>query len=212
MISAFSHWAPFLYDRHHARHPFHSPSLSTTTLFTVTDAMNTTTPVSPFLSRSQQLYLAAARPLYYRPESSLLSWIPDHLLALLAPVVAYWVASAIFHCIDCASIGWLEKYRIHPSEEVKSRNLASRMQVLRAVILQHVIQTAMGLWWIDEKPVGEQVNHLAAIASKAPLLVGVLNTLVGEKLGAQLWSASGQTVLYYIYWWGIPCAKIFFGM
>ncbi|KAF7796848.1 hypothetical protein EIP86_008032 [Pleurotus ostreatoroseus] len=86
------------------------------------------------------------------------------------------------------------------------------MAVFRAVILQQLIQTAIGLWWLEKKPVGEQVDHLAAIASKAPFLVSVLKGLVGEKLGAQLWSEFGQAALYNVYWWAIPISKLLFGM
>lgn len=174
--------------------------------------MNVTKTVSPFISSAQQHYLQSARPFYYRPESALISWLPDHLLSLAAPVVAYWVASAFFHYLDCSSAQWLNAYRIHDSAEVKSRNLASRGQVFRAVVLQHVVQTVMGLWWMEKKPVGDQVDHLAAIASKAPLVVSVLRGLLGAQSGSQLWATYGAAILYNLYWWAIPFSKILFGM
>ena len=173
--------------------------------------MNVTESVSPFLTSTQQLFLSTTRPIYYSPHASLTSYMPDHLLAVAAPVVAYWVASGIFHALDCSGARWLDAYRIHESEEVKSRNLASRWEVLRAVLLQHVVQTAIGLWWMDVKPVGEQVNHLAATASMAPLVFSTLRGLLGEKVGVQLFATYGHYALYFIYWWAIPALKLLFG-
>ena len=102
--------------------------------------MNVTESVSPFLTASQQHYLATARPLYYTPASQVFPGIPDYLLALIAPVVAYWTASGIFHALDVSEAKWLDKYRLH--DEVKARNLASRGQAFRAVVLQHSRR-----WW-----------------------------------------------------------------
>jgi len=74
---------------------------------------------------------------------SLIEGVPDNILALIAPVVAYWTYSGFFHIIDTFEIA--EKYRIHPPDEVASRNKASRFDVLKDVVLQHVIQSLVGL-------------------------------------------------------------------
>lgn len=74
---------------------------------------------------------------------SLINGVPDGVLALIAPVVAYWSFSLIFHLLDIYKLA--ESHRIHPSEEMKRRNKAGRMEVLREVILQHLIQSAVGL-------------------------------------------------------------------
>ncbi|XBW35711.1 hypothetical protein QEN19_001281 [Hanseniaspora menglaensis] len=73
---------------------------------------------------------------------SLVSGINDGVLALIAPVVAYWALSLFFHIIDTFELA--EFYRIHPSEEVTKRNKATRMQVLIEVIFQHVVQSIVG--------------------------------------------------------------------
>lgn len=76
------------------------------------------------------------------PKKDLIPGIPDGVLSLLAPVVAYWTYSMFFHMIDVYELA--EKFRIHPSEEEKSRNKATLTEVLKDVVLQHVIQTVVG--------------------------------------------------------------------
>lgn len=70
---------------------------------------------------------------------TLIEGIPDGIIAIIAPVVAYWAFSGMFHMIDTFELA--EKYRIHPKEEVNKANKASRIEVLREVLLQHVIQS-----------------------------------------------------------------------
>ncbi|BAP71209.1 sphingolipid C4-hydroxylase SUR2 [Kluyveromyces marxianus] len=78
-------------------------------------------------------------------------WISDGKLALALPVVVYWAYSMFFHVIDTFEL--CEKYRIHPSEEVQKRNQASRTEVLREVLFQHLIQTVVGLTMLHFDPV-----------------------------------------------------------
>lgn len=86
-------------------------------------------------------------------KKDLLPWISDGKFALAAPVIAYWVYSMFFHIVDTYEL--FEKYRIHPSEEVQQRNKASRLEVLREVLFQHMIQTATGfsVLYFDPVPV-----------------------------------------------------------
>lgn len=73
----------------------------------------------------------------------LIDGIRDEYLALAAPVIAYWVVSMIFYFIDKFEL--LEKYRIHTPKEVMKRNKCSVFEVVRAVALQHLIQTGIGI-------------------------------------------------------------------
>jgi sphinganine C4-monooxygenase len=174
--------------------------------------MNATIPGMSLFSNSQQLYLSTVRPFYYVGSRSLLDIMPDHYLSLAAPVVAYWAASLLFHLLDISNARWLDKYRIHESAEVKSRNLASRWDVFTAVVLQHLIQTATGMWWMEDKPTGDAVEHLVPLVARAPLLLSLIRGLFGDKLGAQLWSTYGHQLAYGVYWWAIPIAKLLLGM
>ena len=82
-------------------------------------------------------------PYILRPLPPLLPWISDFHLSLALPVSAYWFMSLTFWYIDYKDL-W-SKYRIHTPAEFKKRNRATVGQVLRSVILQQFIQTALGL-------------------------------------------------------------------
>lgn len=75
-------------------------------------------------------------------KQSLVNGIDDSVLALISPIVAYWSYSAFFQFIDSYELA--EAYRIHPPEEVVSRNKASKAEVLKDVLFQHVVQTVVG--------------------------------------------------------------------
>jgi len=73
---------------------------------------------------------------------SLLPPIPDKLLTLLLPIAAYWGLSMSFHWIDTKD--YFPQYRLHTPAEVAKRNRVSRWEVIRDVVIQQVIQTAVG--------------------------------------------------------------------
>ncbi|KAG0247428.1 hypothetical protein BG011_001533, partial [Mortierella polycephala] len=68
-------------------------------------------------------------------QAPLFSFISDQSLALLLPVIVYWVYSLFFHWISVKEIPWLEQYRIHDKEE-ETRNRVSLSDVIKAVIFQ----------------------------------------------------------------------------
>lgn len=167
---------------------------------------------SSMLSPAQVHYLSTARPVYYSPRAHLVDWLPDHLLALAVPVIAYWISSIFFHILDISEWKWLDKYRIHESAEVKSRNLVTRAQVIRAVILQQIVQTIIGFFWMEKKLSGELVDHVGNMQRLEPMIARLLSWTVGEKMGARILDHDGALVLYTVYWWAIPTAKFLFGM
>ena len=174
--------------------------------------MNSTIAGLSLFSASQQHYLATARPFYYVGNTSILDWLADNYLSLAAPIIAYWTSSLFFHLLDMSDARCLDKYRIHDSAEVKSRNLATRWDVFVAVIFQHIVQTLVGLWWMKDRPVGDAVDHLSALAGRAPTLLNLLRAVAGSKLSAQLWADHGHELAYALYWWAIPAAKFLLGM
>ncbi|KAL8750655.1 MAG: hypothetical protein Q9184_006346 [Pyrenodesmia sp. 2 TL-2023] len=72
----------------------------------------------------------------------LLPPIPDKLLSLILPIAAYWGLSMLFHWIDTKD--YFPQYRLHTPAEVSSRNRVSRWEVVRDVVIQQVVQTAVG--------------------------------------------------------------------
>lgn len=77
------------------------------------------------------------------PRPDLIPQIPDKVLLLVLPVVAYWAVSLLFHWIDTKD--YFSQYRLHTPAEVLARNHVTRWDVFRDVILQQIIQTAFGL-------------------------------------------------------------------
>jgi len=61
---------------------------------------------------------------------------------LIAPIVAYWVVSLIFHIFDTYDV--FPQYRLHTPAEILKRNHVTRYEVFRDVILQQIVQTAFG--------------------------------------------------------------------
>ncbi|AEO57533.1 hypothetical protein MYCTH_2092086 [Thermothelomyces thermophilus ATCC 42464] len=78
-------------------------------------------------------------PVYeVRPMPDLLPFISDFWLSTIIPHVAYWIVSLIFHVIDINDL--FPQYRLHTPEEITQRNLASRYEVARDVIIEQIIQ------------------------------------------------------------------------
>ncbi|KAI1313621.1 fatty acid hydroxylase superfamily-domain-containing protein [Xylaria venustula] len=72
-----------------------------------------------------------------------ISWFPDFYLSAIAPVLAYWVVSGIFHFIDVYDL--FPQYRLHTPAEITQRNRATRFEVFRDVIIQQIIQIGMAV-------------------------------------------------------------------
>ncbi|GAD94281.1 sphinganine hydroxylase Sur2, putative [Paecilomyces variotii No. 5] len=77
------------------------------------------------------------------PRPPLFAPIPDNIVALMLPIIAYWAVSMIFHLIDVYDL--FPQYRLHTPAEVLKRNHVTRWDVVRDVVLQQVIQTLAGL-------------------------------------------------------------------
>jgi sphinganine C4-monooxygenase len=117
--------------------------------------------------------------------------IPDSILALATPIIAYWTYSIYFHIIDVYKL--LEQYRIHPSEEQLSKNKVTLHIVIRDVIFQHLIQTITGLIFYKFEPI---------------IYTGYENSLLWE-YRQLLPSSIPTTLIYFIYWYGLSIIKIF---
>jgi sphinganine C4-monooxygenase len=151
-------------------------------------------------------------PVYFKNRSELIPNIPDHALVLVVPLIAYWSYSLLFHLLDISEWTWLDKYRIHDSAEVKSRNLASRSQVLYAVIFQQVLQTVLGYWWMGGAEDISAVDHASRLRSLSPTVRRVLLSTIGESLTQSLMEQNGAEVVHFVYWWAIPIAQLLFAM
>lgn len=173
--------------------------------------MNVTGAV-PLLSAKQLSYLSSNTPFYYTPRADIFSFITDHYLSLAAPFVAYWVLSLLFHVLDVSEWKWIEPFRLHESAEVKTRNLVSRPEVVKAVIFQQAIQTVVGLWWISDNETSVGIDHVKAMTDLLPTFTKLFRGVLGESAAKQIVEDHGHALLYAAYWWVGPVARFLFGM
>ncbi|KAI9797325.1 MAG: hypothetical protein M1833_005504 [Piccolia ochrophora] len=106
-----------------------------------------------------------------RPLPSLLPLVPDKILTILLPVVAYWILSLFFHYIDTRD--YWPQYRLHTPAEVLKRNRVPRRDVVRDVLVQQVLQTVMGVVLGMTEPddvVGKEVYDVAVWAQRIRLV------------------------------------------
>ncbi|PKX93635.1 sphingosine hydroxylase [Aspergillus novofumigatus IBT 16806] len=101
------------------------------------------------------------------PRPPLLAPIPDNILALILPIVAYWGLSMVYHVVDVYDL--FPQYRLHTPAEVLKRNKVSRWDVVRDVILQQVIQTLAGMsvsYFDDVEYIGREEYDVAVWARR----------------------------------------------
>lgn len=148
-------------------------------------------------------------PLYHFAREHVFPPIPDVCVSIAAPFVAYWVLSSIFHLVDISHLSFFEQYRIHESEEAKSRNLVSVGQVVRAVLFQQLVQTVLGLLWLkeDDKEIGPFRDHQADLARYFFWLKWAAKQVGVSDVTFQRWGGEATS---WLYWWGIPVAQFFF--
>ncbi|PVG00750.1 hypothetical protein CPB86DRAFT_170461 [Serendipita vermifera] len=149
-------------------------------------------------------------PFYHIQEPSVLPGISDKTLSILSPFVVYWIYSLFFHALDTwgANSAWLERYRIHESAEVKSRNLVSKWQVVLAVLFQQVLQTILGVLFVEGED-SSSVDHTAKMTRISPILVqSTLLWLGNPQLAQARLEYWGSTALHFVYWWAIPTVQI----
>lgn len=155
-------------------------------------------------------------PIYQTFRPSLLSWISDKHLSLLAPIIIYWFLSLAFHTLDTLKLPYFEKRRIHESPEVLSRNKATILDVVKAVVVQQVIQTAIGIALLegDDVIIEREVmrDHLGAMANLAPKVADAVLLVLGKRTGEGLLRSHGADIVTWTYWWGIPLAQMFFAL
>jgi sphinganine C4-monooxygenase len=104
------------------------------------------------------------------PRPSIIHGISDTLLQLLLPVIAYWAVSLAFHVLDTYEL--FSQYRLHTPAEVLKRNHVTRYEVIKAVVIQQILQTATGLLIAAMDPIemtGKQAYEVAVWARRMRL-------------------------------------------
>lgn len=159
---------------------------------------------------------SAGYPIYHTFHRSIFPQISDKHLSLLVPTVLYWACSLGWHFLDTMKFPYFEKRRIHESPEVMARNKCTVAEVVRAVMLQHLIQTVLGLVWFgNEESIYQtevKVNHLGKMAALAPKVAKGAFLLLGPRTGEAVLRSYGEGLVRWVYWWGIPAAQLVFAL
>jgi sphinganine C4-monooxygenase len=88
---------------------------------------------------------------------------------------------------------WLDKYRIHPPQEVLKRNRATRLEVVRDVLIQQLGQIVVGMLVFSFEPPETISNHALNVA----------------KLRIPPWNLPNLASAELAYWFFIPAFKQF---
>lgn len=155
---------------------------------------------------------SAGYPIYHTYDRSIFPQISDKHLSLLVPTLFYWVFSLVFHFLDTMQFPYFEKRRIHESPEVMSRNKCTVVEVIKAVTMQHIVQTILGLVWFGNEETLYQtevkVDHLGRMASLAPKVAKAALLLLGPRTGDAVLRSYGEGLVRWTYWWGIPAGQL----
>lgn len=135
------------------------------------------------------------------PRPPLLAPIPDNVVALILPIIAYWALSMVYHYIDVYDL--FPQYRLHTPAEVLKRNHVSRWEVVRDVILQQIIQTMAGMavsYFDPVECIGKEEYDVAVWAQRIRLLQRTLPRFLAvfgiDSMGlAKSLSKNGYTIL-----------------
>jgi sphinganine C4-monooxygenase len=146
-------------------------------------------------------------PFYHAARPALLPFISDKNLSLAITVIAYWASSLLFHLFDQKDL--FLRYKIQESEEVKRRNKVTMYEVVRAVALQHVVQTLLGLVVLTEDPAEIFRDHGAEIAQTGVWVERALYVLLGAKWQSVVMEKCGLQLASWMYWWGVPLVQLF---
>jgi sphinganine C4-monooxygenase len=97
-----------------------------------------------------------------------------------------------FHFIDSYKLA--ERYRLHPPAELLAKNRCSMVEVIRAVVLQHIVQTVTGIIVMQFEP-PQYTGHEAYEA-----------WMLSQRLGVS------PAVGNFIYYYGITAFKVAAGL
>jgi len=115
-----------------------------------------------------------------RPMPDVLPFISDYWLSIFSPHIAYWLVSLFFHVLDVYDL--LPQYRLHTPEEISQRNLASRWQVARDVVIEQIIQVFMSIVLCATEPnqmTGMESYDVAVWATRIRLAQRALPAVLG---------------------------------
>lgn len=143
-------------------------------------------------------------PIYHFQRESVIPGINDTTLSVIVPLVAYWTVSIFFTLLDYLELPFVEKYRLHESAEVTSRNRVTRSEVVRAVVLQQVVQTILGLLCLEEPTSVIGRDYLGEMRSYAEPVSLLVRILLPPQHARWVLGRFGKQITQWTYWWAVP--------
>lgn len=64
--------------------------------------------------------------------------VSDEMLGTVAPIIIYWIYSGIY-----VLLGSLDDYRLHTRKDEDEKNLVSKTDVVKGVLLQQAVQAVV---------------------------------------------------------------------
>ncbi|KAG2182070.1 hypothetical protein INT43_006997 [Umbelopsis isabellina] len=143
-----------------------------------------------------------------------LPFMSDSALALVAPLVVYWVYSLFFHFLSKAEIPFVERYRIHDPEDMK-RNKVSVQEVIRGVIFQQVLQTVLGFIVLEDESSSAATflttENITSVVSNFLRIMSVKPYIV-EQYGMPVYIDVLATISSLLQYYLLPAFQFFIAM
>lgn len=128
----------------------------------------------------------------------------DKTLAVVSPLIIYWVHSLLYHIIDTLELPFFEKYRLHTPLEVRTRNRVDMFTVIYTVLAQQAVQTIIGIIWLRFEGPDYVLNHAAEMTLVSKRFSPLLDLLHAGSNRGEVVSA--------LYWYIIPAFQFLVAM
>ena len=166
---------------------------------------------SSFMAKTRfDANLSLAFPFYFAARENLVGDVPDAILALVAPAIAFWIVCLAYTLLDYSGWKWLGSYRIHEPDEIKSRNLVSHSEVIFTIVSQQAMQIVIGLIFPDDAPKISLSRNVRELEAMESALLGFSQQEFVPNLVICMLAFYHGEIAYWLYWWIIPVSRLIF--
>jgi len=148
-------------------------------------------------------------PFFYHDRAQFFSFISDKYLSLAMPTLVYWGTCLWYHALDVWRPAWSEKYRLHPPAEVTKRNRVSMRRVIVMVLVQHLIQTLLGVVLMEDTP-RSALTGTRTDVDPVRDVVRILSWVREVHAYVKVPDVLLVRASIALYWWGVPWLQFWF--
>ncbi|OMO79031.1 sphingoid base hydroxylase 2 [Corchorus capsularis] len=130
--------------------------------------------------------------------------ISDELLGIFVPILVYWIYSGIYMAFGTS----LDNYKLHSEEDEKHKNLVSKWQVLRGVLLTQSLQAFGAFLLFMATGENEKTEDSASAATKPTSFIVIEGLLIDTVGGAVAFVLSGMSLRTSIFFFSFVSIKI----